>query len=44
MTGIVAIPSGSELDLQAAVATAGPVSVAIDATSNAFKVYIYNII
>lgn len=39
VTGIVAIPSGSELDLQAAVATAGPVSVAIDASSNAFRFY-----
>ncbi len=36
--GIVQIPSGSEEHLQLALATAGPVSVAIDASSNAFRV------
>ena len=36
--GVVMITSGSEADLQAAVATAGPISVAIDGTSNAFRV------
>ena len=36
--GVVTIPSGSEIDLQAATATAGPVSVAIDGSSNAFRV------
>ena len=36
--GVVVIPSGSEDDLQAATATAGPVSVAVDASSNAFRV------
>ena len=37
-TGVVVIPSGNEDDLQAATATAGPVSVAVDASSNAFRV------
>ena len=36
--GIVQIPSGSEEDLESAVATAGPIAVAIDASSNAFRV------
>ena len=37
-TGVVVIPKGSEDDLQAATATAGPISVAVDANSNAFRV------
>jgi cathepsin L len=37
--GSVMIPSGSEKQLEAAVATAGPVAVAIDASSNAFRFY-----
>ncbi|XP_041379493.1 silicatein-like [Gigantopelta aegis] len=37
--GIVQIPPGSESELQAATATAGPVSVAIDGSSNAFRFY-----
>ena len=37
-TGVVTIPYGSEADLQAATATAGPVSIAVDGTSNAFRV------
>lgn len=32
------IPRGSEEDLKAATATAGPVSVAVDGSSNAFRV------
>ena len=36
--GVVTIPVGSESDLQAATATAGPVSVAVDGSSNAFRV------
>ena len=38
MSGIVMIRSGSESDLQAAVAFAGPVAVAVDASSTAFRV------
>ena len=37
-SGVVTITSGSESDLQVAVATAGPISVTIDATANAFRV------
>lgn len=40
MTGIVIIPSGSETSLQAAVASAGPVAVAVDARTNGFRVSI----
>ena len=42
--GSVMIPSGSEKQLEAAVATAGPVAVAIDASSNAFRVQSFIII
>ena len=38
MTGSVSIQQGSERDLQAAVATAGPVAVAVDARNKAFRV------
>lgn len=38
MSGMVAIASGSEGDLQAAVANVGPVAVAIDGANNAFRV------
>ena len=38
MSGIISIPTGSEKDLLAAVATVGPVSVAVDASTNAFRV------
>lgn len=38
MSGIVVIRSGSESDLQAAVAFAGPVATAVDASSTAFRV------
>ncbi|XP_003383726.1 PREDICTED: cathepsin L1-like [Amphimedon queenslandica] len=37
--GIIHIPTGSEAELQSALATAGPVSVAIDGSSNAFRFY-----
>lgn len=38
MSGTVSIKSGSESDLKNAVAFAGPVSTAVDASSNGFKV------
>ena len=38
MSGTVQIKSGSETYLKAAVASAGPVSVAVDGKSNAFRV------
>lgn len=38
MSGIVSVKSGSESDLKTAVAFAGPVSTAVDASSNGFKV------
>ena len=37
-SGSVAIESGNENDLQSAVAYIGPVAVAVDAQSNAFRV------
>ena len=39
ISGSVRIPSGSESDLLEAVATAGPVAVAVDASSKAFRVH-----
>lgn len=42
--GIIRLPVGSEPGLQEAVATAGPVSVAVDGSSNAFRVIIGQII
>ncbi|KAL5493700.1 hypothetical protein EMCRGX_G014919 [Ephydatia muelleri] len=38
-TGAVGISYGSESDLMAAVATVGPVAVAVDANTNAFRFY-----
>ena len=38
MTGVVQISKGSEDSLLQAVATTGPVSVAVDGSSNAFMV------
>eukprot|EP00731_Ephydatia_muelleri_P018317 Em0011g357a len=38
-TGVISIASGSETDLLAAVATVGPVAVAVDANTNAFRFY-----
>ena len=38
MSGSVSIASGNEDDLLAAVATVGPISAVVDATSNAFRV------
>lgn len=39
MSGVVTIPMGSEYDLMAAVSYAGPVSVAVDASSTSFRFY-----
>ena len=39
MSGFKDIPSGSELKLKEAVATVGPVSVAIDASRKSFQLY-----
>ena len=41
-TGVISIASGSETDLLAAVATVGPVAIAVDANTNAFRVGILN--
>ncbi len=38
MSGTVQVKTGSESDLQAAVATAGPVAVAVDGSPNYFRV------
>ena len=38
MSGTVSIKEGSEQDLQAAVASVGPVAVAVDARNKAFRV------
>lgn len=40
MSGIVKVKSGSESDLMGAVANVGPVAVAVDGSSNAFRVSI----
>lgn len=41
MSGMVVIKPGSESELQAAVAYVGPVSVAVDASSNGFRVCVH---
>ena len=38
MSSVISIPSGSETDLQKAIAYVGPVSVAVDADNKAFRV------
>ena len=38
MSGSVSIACGSESELQSAVANVGPIAVAVDASSNAFRV------
>lgn len=38
MSGSVAIKQGSETDLLSAVANVGPIAVAVDGSSNAFRV------
>ena len=38
MSGVVRIEFGNETDLQAALATVGPISVTIDGSSKAFRV------
>ena len=38
MSGYIAIACGNEDDLQSAVANVGPIAVAVDASSNAFRV------
>lgn len=43
MSGIVKVKSGSESDLMGAVANVGPVSVAVDGSSNAFRVSSYTL-
>ncbi len=42
ISGIVLIRSGNEFDLKAAVATAGPVSVAVDNRPKSFRVQLYS--
>lgn len=44
MSGSVSIKSGSEDDLQTAVANVGPVSVAIDGANNAFRVSLSSLV
>lgn len=41
ITGIISITEGNEYHLQSALATAGPISVAVDATTNSFRVSTY---
>ena len=38
ITGIITITQGNEYHLQTALATAGPISVAVDASANSFRV------
>ncbi len=38
MSGYIVVSRGDESSLQSAVASTGPVSVAVDASSNAFRV------
>lgn len=40
--GVIHIPKGNEVELQSAVATAGPIAVAFDGSSNAFRVRQYS--
>ncbi len=43
ISGIIRIEEGNEKDLMGAVANVGPVSVAIDGSSNAFRVCLIQI-
>ena len=38
ITGIITITQGSEYHLQTALAYAGPISIAVDASTNSFRV------
>ena len=38
ITGIIGIREGSEYHLQTALASAGPISVAVDGSTNSFRV------
>ena len=38
ITGVITITSGSEYYLQYALASAGPISVAVDGSTNSFRV------
>ena len=42
MSSSISISSGSEGDLQSAVANIGPISIAVDARSNGFRVRLYS--
>ena len=41
ITGIISITQGSEYHLQSALASAGPISIAVDGSINAFRVRIF---
>ena len=38
ISGVISITQGSEYHLQSALATAGPISIAVDASTNSFRV------
>ena len=41
ITGIISIREGSEYHLQTALASAGPISIAVDASTNSFRVSLF---